>query len=97
MSMKQKIGSRSFFNYTEEAMENAIDAVRNGMSKKKAAISFNVPRTTLIRKLRCPVPDHSMKLLTVLNEVEEAALKKWIIGFGKCNISRNYSLDFIKI
>ena len=34
--------------YTKEAMDNALDVIKNGMSKHKASLIFNIPRSTLI-------------------------------------------------
>ena len=48
---KRKRGSRSYLTgYTEEQMEAALSAVREGLSFVKAAKDFNVPKTTLITK-----------------------------------------------
>lgn len=39
-------------------MQKAMEAVKNGMSKKKASKEFDVPRTTLVRKPSGQVPLH---------------------------------------
>lgn len=44
-------GSRPYANFKKEDMEKAIDAVKEGMSKRAAAIKFKVPRPTLVRRL----------------------------------------------
>lgn len=51
MAKKKTPKKRPFFAYSEDDMKKAIEVVRSGMSKKKAAITFNVPRATLIRKM----------------------------------------------
>lgn len=43
-------GSKSYQDYPKENVEKAIEAVREGMSKKLAAQTYGVPRTTLTRK-----------------------------------------------
>ena len=35
-------------NYTDEDLSKALEAIKNGMTKKKAAKTFKIPRTTLI-------------------------------------------------
>lgn len=40
----KKKASKSFFNYDEQHMKAAIEAVQSGMPKKTAATTFNVPR-----------------------------------------------------
>lgn len=44
-------GAKPYQDYSEENMEKAIQAVGAGMSKKLAAVTYQVPRTTLIRKV----------------------------------------------
>ena len=39
-------------NWTTEDLEKAIEAVKNGMSQRKAAFTFNIPLTTLNDKIR---------------------------------------------
>lgn len=38
-------------------MQEAISAVRNGMSKRAAAAKFNIPRTTLNDKISGKTPE----------------------------------------
>lgn len=53
-------------------MENAMTAVKDGLSKKAAAHLYNVPRSTLIRKLSGQVPLHrKMGPQPQLSEKEE--------------------------
>ena len=49
MSAQLKAGKRR--KYDPVQMSRAVDAARGGMSKKLAAKTFNVPRTTLLDKL----------------------------------------------
>ncbi|KAJ8940498.1 hypothetical protein NQ318_004437 [Aromia moschata] len=44
-------GSKPYANFTKENMEKAVDAVREGMSQRAAAIKFNVPRISLLRRV----------------------------------------------
>ena len=48
---KRKRGARSYLlGYSEEQMDSALKAVRDGLSFRKAANQYKVPKTTLIRK-----------------------------------------------
>ena len=61
------------FNYNNEAMEKAIEAVEErGMSKRRASIIFGVPRSTLCDKLAHRTPrSRQMGHLPYLTELEE--------------------------
>ncbi|KAK6167094.1 hypothetical protein SNE40_021198 [Patella caerulea] len=49
---KRKVGSRSYRNYTEDALQNAIQAVQSKrLSVKKAAETYKIPRKTLGNKV----------------------------------------------
>ncbi|CAH1964377.1 unnamed protein product [Acanthoscelides obtectus] len=43
-------GSRNYQNYSKEDLEKAVNAVKGGMSKKRAAILFKIPRATLVNR-----------------------------------------------
>ena len=50
--MSRQLGARKTRNYSPSKLENAVKMVESGaMSRKKAAATFGVPRTTLIDKL----------------------------------------------
>lgn len=79
---KQKV--RNFFSYSEEDMSKAVQAVKNGLSRKNAAKEFGVPRTTLIRKLSGQAPlRRRMGPPTELSEAEERVLVDWILAMAK--------------
>lgn len=61
-------------------MQKALEAVKQGMSKKLAAKTFKVPRSTLIFKIKFPdkIECHRGPR-TVLNNNEELSLKAWLI------------------
>jgi len=67
--------------YDQDAMAKAVEAVREGrMSKKLAARTFNVPRTSLLRKIKGEVPIVTkMGPPTILTPAEEALLEKYIL------------------
>ena len=64
--------SRKLFKYSEKQMEDALNAIANGMSKREAARNFNVPRTTLLEKFtgRSPL-ERKIGHPTVLTSKEE--------------------------
>lgn len=61
-------------------MHKALEAVNHGMSKKLAAKTFQVPRSTLQFKMKFPdKKDCQRGPRTVLNKNEEFNLKEWLI------------------
>lgn len=77
---KVTVGKKYSKAYTEEDVEKALQAIKNGMGKKTAANKFNIPRATLQFRLSNlfvksqPGPD------TVLTGAEEKEIVKWIIS-----------------
>ena len=71
---------RPKFQYSEEAMRNAITAVEEGrMSKRAASITYNVPRTTLLDKLTGRTPkERRMGPLPFLTQQEDNDLVQWV-------------------
>ena len=60
------------FNHTEEQMKKAIKAVQDGMSQRKAAQLFKVPRITLLDKIKGRSPyDRRMGHMPYLSSQEE--------------------------
>ena len=51
--------SKSRYQYNERQMQEALSAVRDGMSKRAAAKLFDVPRTTLNDKVAGKTPETS--------------------------------------
>lgn len=73
------------FRYTQQNLEDALEIVR---SKQKsisgAAKEFNIPKSTLINKLRANVPmKRKMGPSTVLLPCEEEHIKNWILSKAK--------------
>lgn len=64
---------RRLFSYSEEALNNAINAVElEGMSKREASRVYNVPRTTLRDKVANRVPrERRMGPRPYLTQLEE--------------------------
>lgn len=75
----EKGKKRPFFQYSEERMETAIAACRNGMPFSTAAKMYEVPRSTLKNKVKGRTPvARKMGPPSVLSKAEENALVKWI-------------------
>jgi DNA-binding NtrC family response regulator len=70
---KKNQAKRTFFAYSDDNMQKAIQAVRkDGLSRKNAAQQFGIPRSTLIRKLSGTVPlQRKMGPRSELSETEE--------------------------
>ncbi|XP_050498219.1 uncharacterized protein LOC126879210 [Diabrotica virgifera virgifera] len=85
MPKTKKIGTRQFFSYSEDDLKKAIEAVtQNGISRKAAARQFNVPRTTLIRKLYSPATTpRKMGPATELSEAEENVFENWVLAMAR--------------
>ena len=67
-------------NYTEEAIQRALNAVANGMSQKKAGLEFGVPRSTLQNRIngilsRQEAHEHEQRL----SPVQEDHLTQWVL------------------
>lgn len=84
MKCKQK---RRFFQYSEEALQTAINEIQQGtISINKASQNFNIPKTTIIDRLK----GRSMGIKRktgpepLLTNVVEIKLKEWILNIAKC-------------
>lgn len=87
----QKKKKREFHSYSEKSVEEALTKIRvNGMSVRKASITYKIPRSTLGDILNGRVPEHSRKMGpdTVLTEAEEKRLVEWCIALAKCGFPR---------
>lgn len=64
--------------YTEENLQKALHEISKGMSKKLAAKTFSVPRSTI--QFRLKHPDHRSKPgpSTILTDEEEQLFVDWI-------------------
>lgn len=62
--------------YTKDNLNQAITAVKNGMSKKSASKKYKIPRSTLIAKIAGKYSNKNSGPGTVLTEAEEARIVK---------------------
>lgn len=76
---RKKLGARAYQRYTEEAIQRAVQAMRNGMSSREAERLFHVPRRTLLNKVKAK---HSGKIghPLALTEVEERHMVDVVIA-----------------
>ncbi|KAI4467968.1 cypher isoform b [Holotrichia oblita] len=65
--------------YNQDDIESALEAISNGMSKKKASVMFKVPRPTLQFRLSNKFKKSSLGPDTYLTKEEEEVLVQWII------------------
>lgn len=81
---------KKFFKYTEKDLEEAQQAVRQGMKGTEAERTYNVVHSTLLNKMKGKVPqERKMGTCTVLTKEEEELkiLKcKWIKASAKKGI-----------
>ncbi|XP_072945089.1 uncharacterized protein, partial [Epargyreus clarus] len=74
--------------YDSENLDQALQAVKEGMSKKLAAKTYQVPRATLQYRIKNPEHRSRPGPPTILTEKEEKDLENWILlscrkGFPK--------------
>ena len=77
--------------WTEENMEEAIRAVRNGMSMLKASRIYNVPYTCIHRRGPLKMSTNFIRKQggqTVFSKVQEEELKERIIKLSRCGFSK---------
>lgn len=92
---------RVFHAYTAENMVLALDAVKKGISVKKAAETYKVPRSSLQHKKqgRGPPPDvQRMGPTTTLREDEEQMLVNWLFHIADAGfpITKSQLLDNVQ-
>lgn len=58
--------------YSKEELENALHAIRNGMSYKNASNQFRIPKTTLIDKIKKKYKNDVVGAPTILSREEES-------------------------
>jgi hypothetical protein len=76
--------------YTKEQAQRALEEVQRGMSVRKAAATYNIPRTTLLDLKNGLYSVHAKSgPATVLTEQEEALLSEWLIELCRRGIPIN--------
>lgn len=70
--------------YSEHELDEAIQAINNGMSVNKASKTFRIPRTTLKDKIHGRYPVHcKIGAPPILSDEEEKILVNWILNENK--------------
>lgn len=70
---------KKIIRYSQEEMQNALEAVENGGSYKSVSKQFGIPRTTLMYKHQGKLPKNCrMGPKTVLTMEEENLLVQWL-------------------
>ncbi|XP_068081988.1 uncharacterized protein [Anabrus simplex] len=96
--MDKRHPRRVFFNYTEDNLKSAIEAVRNGMLKKEASRAFEIPRSTLIRKLSGESQEkRKMGPDPVLGVELESRIKKWMLDLAKQGFPLTWHMVFMTV
>lgn len=88
------------FNYTEDQMKNALEAVANGMPISTASKLYNVPRITLMYKHKGKSPiERKMGPETILTKEEERQLVRWIFHVGDSGfpVTKVQLLDSVQV
>lgn len=85
-------------NYSNEQMQNAIVAVKSGMSCSEASKKYEVPRVTLLYKVQGKFKDKKCGCESYLNSEEERLLVNWIGTMGKAGfpVTKNQLLDSVQ-
>lgn len=86
------------FNYSEEALQAAVEEVRSGSSTQNAASrKYNVPKATLNAKVRNKVPmERKMGPPPILLKSEEERLSIWILGKAKLGFPMHPTVEQFK-
>jgi transposase-like protein len=85
--------------YTPEDMQEAVDLVKNeGYSVARAAVACNVPRITLLDRLKGNHKTGMSGRPTVLSEVEEDVLVEILVLMGEYNypLTKRHLSDMVK-
>lgn len=91
---------RKFHNYTEQDMQNVLEAIKNGSKIRAACSKFGVPRTSVQDRLSGRVSQKQRKMGPdpYLTQQNEDRIVKWILEIAKCgfSIKKNELLDTVQ-
>lgn len=76
--MPVKTGKNYLKRYDENVIQEALTAVKAGMSKLKASLTFGIPRSTIQFRLSDKFTKTQYGPQTVLTSQEEETLVRWI-------------------
>ncbi|KAI5709120.1 hypothetical protein M8J76_010692 [Diaphorina citri] len=86
------------FNYSEQNMNLAVEAMKAGSSAKAAARQYGVPRTTLTDKFKGKSPrSRRMGPSPVLTDIEELEVVQWIMNMNSAGfpVTRNLIVETV--
>ena len=85
--------SLMYKNWSEASMDNALDAViSKGWSIRRAADSFNVPKSTLADRVSGRVANHTLSgPRKILNDEQEEVLANFLIGCASIGYAKSRS------
>jgi hypothetical protein len=78
--------------YTEEDLQDALNAIANGMSKSRAAKEWGIPRPTLINRINGANPrKEAFSSLQRLSTSQETHLTAWVLTQGALGLSPTHA------
>lgn len=86
--------------YSKDDLRRALDAIKNGTPCLAAAKQYNVPRTTLIGKIKGIYPEECRSgAPSVLTVNEENLLVQWLINMGRMGfpVTKDQFLDSVSL
>ncbi|GAU92394.1 hypothetical protein RvY_04479 [Ramazzottius varieornatus] len=86
--MSEGFKSNNRRKYTEESLKYAVRAVANGMTVRKASLTFGVPCMTIVRYERSPMAQKQGRP-TKLDKTEEALLVDMLMAFENSGFPMN--------
>ncbi|GAU91549.1 hypothetical protein RvY_03781 [Ramazzottius varieornatus] len=94
--MAEDLKSKRRRKYTVESLKDATRAVANGMSVRKASLTFRVPQMTIVRYEKFPTAQ-KIGRKTKLDTTEEALLVDMLIAFGNSGfpMNKHYLRSFV--
>ena len=81
---------RSIHQYSENAIQNAMKAIRDGVAIRKSSRIYGVPRGTLQDRIHGRVKEgpRQMGPKSFLTKSEEEEIVRWLIDLAKCGFPR---------
>lgn len=78
---KRQPGCRRYCDYSEEKLNKCLEAIKsNEMSQRQAAVFYDIPRRTLINKLKNHKNPRKPGYQQIFSKEEEDMFKKCLIG-----------------
>lgn len=94
------MSTKKYYKYSQNDLKAALVAIKNGTPCATAAKIYNIPRTTLLGKIKGTYPEECRSgVSTILTQEEERLLCKWIIDMAKMGfpVTKLQLLDSVTI